>query len=132
MLPLVIVARHTYLISTTSLTRWKGGGFGMYTEPHPVLRSLWAKDTLDKWRLIYPLKKEDARKLPEEALARFRESAHDLRRAIYNPPEAHDLLEKNSWLQYHTGRKSPNYKIVGIELDLPEKKLKKVEIDLNE
>lgn len=27
---------------TTPLTAWKGGGFGMYTEPHADARSVWA------------------------------------------------------------------------------------------
>ena len=29
------------------LTRWKGGGFGMYTEPHPSKRRVWLTLTTD-------------------------------------------------------------------------------------
>ena len=30
-----------YAHSTTTLTPWKGGGFGMYTEPHSNSRAVW-------------------------------------------------------------------------------------------
>lgn len=30
----------TYMHKTTALTAWKGGGFGMYTEPHPDQRTV--------------------------------------------------------------------------------------------
>jgi hypothetical protein len=42
---------------TTALTPWKGGGFGMYTEPHFSNRSVWlTMQTPDEVRhvLLYP------------------------------------------------------------------------------
>ena len=32
---------HIYTHQTTALTPWKGGGFGMYTEPHSDSRAVW-------------------------------------------------------------------------------------------
>lgn len=32
-----------YTHKTTGLISWKGGGFGMYTEPHVINRSLWVE-----------------------------------------------------------------------------------------
>lgn len=28
-------------VESRGLTRWKGGGFGMYSDPHPILREVW-------------------------------------------------------------------------------------------
>jgi hypothetical protein len=30
-----------YMVHTQQLTRWKGGGFGMYSEMHPQYRQVW-------------------------------------------------------------------------------------------
>jgi hypothetical protein len=40
-----------YLVYQKNLTRWKGGGFGMYSELHPLNRQVWVgkKDSL--WRI---------------------------------------------------------------------------------
>lgn len=41
-LPLVVAVLHLILVETTSQTRWKGGGFGMYADPHPNShRAVW-------------------------------------------------------------------------------------------
>lgn len=44
LLALVVAANvilQMYTHKTTALTAWKGGGFGMYTEPHGEDRSVW-------------------------------------------------------------------------------------------
>lgn len=46
-----------YTHKTTALTAWKGGGFGMYTEPHVLNRSVWlAMDFPNETRhvLLFP------------------------------------------------------------------------------
>lgn len=58
-LPVLIAAVQIYLSSTSNLTSWRGGGFGMYTEPHPLVsRFIWmegvGRDSLVAVRL-YPL-----------------------------------------------------------------------------
>jgi len=40
-LPLLVAAFQIYFSNFYRLTRWKGGGFGMYTSMHSNLRSLW-------------------------------------------------------------------------------------------
>ena len=41
-IPLLIAALHILLVETSSQTRWKGGGFGMYSDPHPnSYRVVW-------------------------------------------------------------------------------------------
>jgi hypothetical protein len=38
---LAVAALQMFLVEATSLTRWKGGGFGMYSEPHFLSRQIW-------------------------------------------------------------------------------------------
>lgn len=42
MLPILIALLHLVMIQSSSQTRWKGGGFGMYADPHPnSYRVVW-------------------------------------------------------------------------------------------
>lgn len=39
---MLIAVLHVFLVETSSQTRWKGGGFGMYSDPHPnSYRVVW-------------------------------------------------------------------------------------------
>lgn len=42
LLPMVVALVQITLVSTSDLTRWRGGGFGMYSDTHPMTsRRLW-------------------------------------------------------------------------------------------
>ncbi len=44
LVPVVLVcvaATQLGFVELRGLTRWKGGGFGMYSDPHPDLREVW-------------------------------------------------------------------------------------------
>ena len=46
LLAIVVVANvcfQFYVSRTTALTPWKGGGFGMYTDPHADTRTVWMR-----------------------------------------------------------------------------------------
>jgi hypothetical protein len=43
MVPIAIIAFQLYFSNFSNLTRWKGGGFGMYTDIHINHRSIWLK-----------------------------------------------------------------------------------------
>jgi hypothetical protein len=56
-LPLLIltVAIHQfYMVYRHNLTRWKGGGFGMYSEMHPLTREVWIGNRDSMWRATNP------------------------------------------------------------------------------
>jgi len=38
-----VALRQLYLVDTDHLSRWKGGGFGMYSEFHPRMSEIWAR-----------------------------------------------------------------------------------------
>lgn len=42
-LPLGVALFQVWFSNTSNLSRWKGGGFGMYTGMHPNNRSVWVK-----------------------------------------------------------------------------------------
>ena len=57
-LPILVAINQMYWSNFSDLTRWKGGGFGMYTCMHYNTRTLWLrinslKDT--EYMRIYPL-----------------------------------------------------------------------------
>jgi hypothetical protein len=44
LLPILVASIQIYFALTSDLTRWRGGGFGMYTDPHPhVNRTVWVE-----------------------------------------------------------------------------------------
>jgi len=66
-LPLLIlsVAIHQfYMVYQNRLTRWKGGGFGMYSEMHALTREVWIGKADSMWLASNPkvTKKEVANK----------------------------------------------------------------------
>ena len=47
-LPILVAVVQIYLAGTSDLSRWKGGGFGMYSDPHPgVNRLVWVEGYID-------------------------------------------------------------------------------------
>jgi hypothetical protein len=123
LIPLIVLFVHLFLVTTTPLTRWKTGGFGMYTDAHPNLRYMLAQDSTGNWVKIYPLKKQEILAMDESTRSRFRESADNIRQAIYYPPKTQNLLFDQSYVQHVTGLERPNLRIMGIELDLEQKQL---------
>lgn len=58
LLPLSVVAFQMYFSQCSTLNRWKGGGFGMYSAPHPDHRAIWIeiKNGLKTERIkVFPL-----------------------------------------------------------------------------
>jgi hypothetical protein len=56
-LPLLIVAvasHQFYMVYQKQLTRWKGGGFGMYSEMHPLTREVWIGKRDSMWLASNP------------------------------------------------------------------------------
>ena len=51
-LPLLIIAvafHQLYMVYLQQFTRWKGGGFGMYSEMHPLTREVWIGNKDSMW-----------------------------------------------------------------------------------
>lgn len=59
LIPVVVALSQLYFSNFSDLTRWKGGGFGMYTDPHPNLsRFVWLEGTGDTSQValrLFPL-----------------------------------------------------------------------------
>ena len=50
---IAVAAVQLYLQHARQLTRWKGGGFGMYSEIHFTYRELWIRDGDDAYSLFH-------------------------------------------------------------------------------
>lgn len=58
LLPLCVACFQFYFSQRSTLNRWKGGGFGMYSAPHPDHRAIWIeiiKDSLSEKIKIFPI-----------------------------------------------------------------------------
>ena len=58
-IPILVALSQIYLHTTSDLTSWKGGGFGMYSDAHPnSSRNIWiegVKDSIYRSVRIHPL-----------------------------------------------------------------------------
>jgi hypothetical protein len=41
---LIVIGLQVFMVETNQLSKWKGGGFGMYTEVHYVRNEIWVND----------------------------------------------------------------------------------------
>jgi hypothetical protein len=114
-LPLLIVTvaiHQFYMVYRHNLTRWRGGGFGMYSEMHPMHRQVWIGNQDSMWHASDPKitkravanKANSVRYMPNEKsllqLAGFaakQYKMHSLRVQVWEPvlnPENNSLSRK--------------------------------------
>ena len=80
LIPISVACIQTYLTSATDLTRWRGGGFGMYSDPHPNQgRNVWLMGTREGRLAAVRLFPADERWDAAEEKA-LREAVADLKR----------------------------------------------------
>ena len=80
LIPILVAVSQFFLYKNTNLTLWKGGGFGMYSDPHPaVSRHIWltgeSAGTKTYYRLLPLDERLDIRRIPSWKL---RDSLYDL------------------------------------------------------
>jgi hypothetical protein len=89
-LPIIVAVLQVRLVDTSNLTRWKGGGFGMYAEPHPAsARNIWLTDGADAGVCIrlFPLDgRLERAAMQDVGLCRALEALADLARDHRNFP----------------------------------------------
>ncbi len=86
--PLLIAANQIFRSNFSDLTRWKGGGFGMYTEMYPENRSVWliseSRDTTLVTK-IYPITLEQRGKLDPAMREVYRQMRPEVRNLLHYP-----------------------------------------------
>jgi hypothetical protein len=95
--PLLVAGNQMLRSNLSDLTRWKGGGFGMYTEMYPENRSIWlVTESADSSLVvkIYPITLSERGKLDPY----MREVYRQLR------PEVRNLLHYPSGFNYNSKR----------------------------
>ncbi|MGB5981088.1 MAG: hypothetical protein WBG46_02985 [Nonlabens sp.] len=83
-LPIVMICWQVYASNFMHLTRWKGGGYGMYTDSHPEYRSIVLK-TGDSLTHLYPLGKEYFESLDSTIQEDYRRSRKILKFTAFFP-----------------------------------------------
>jgi hypothetical protein len=79
-IPVLVALSQFVLYKTTDLTLWKGGGFGMYSNPHPATsRNVWIVGETSGTNTYYRLHTLDFRlKIPQIENRELRDSLYDL------------------------------------------------------
>jgi hypothetical protein len=65
LLIIIVAIYQFYMVYRHNLTRWKGGGFGMYSEMHPLTREVWIGNKDSIWRATNP--KITPKEVPKKA-----------------------------------------------------------------
>ena len=89
---------------TSDLHRWKGGGFGMYTDPHPTSRMMWLEGEIEGERTAFRIYPTDERMqtacMRDTELRRDLYNLADLARDIRNYPAGSDLSNIKAQARY--------------------------------
>jgi len=101
---IAVAALSLYRSQTSDLHRWKGGGFGMYTDPHPSRRMMWIEGEIAGEHTafrVYPIDWRMAISgMRDSDLRRDLFHLEDLARDIRNYPARSDLADLTSQAQY--------------------------------
>ena len=96
-----------YIVNTTALSQWKGGGFGMYTTPHPNYTKVVVDDTILSYTSQYSLEMKNLFFYPNkkntDSFLKLRELEPDSIFQTYLP----SINVKENYLIYD----KPNYEI---------------------
>ncbi len=89
--PILVAVLQVRLVDISNLSRWKGGGFGMYADPHPAsARKIWLTDDVPGGASIrlYPIDGRLERAgMQDVGLCRELENISDLAREHRNFPD---------------------------------------------
>lgn len=86
--PLLVAGNQILRSNFSDLTRWKGGGFGMYTEMYPESRSIWlVTESADSLLVvkIYPITLSERGKLDPDMREVYRQLRPVVRNLQYYP-----------------------------------------------
>lgn len=93
-----MICWQVYASNLQHLTKWKGGGYGMYTDSHPEHRSIAIREN-DAITIIYPIGLEEFKKLSPTAQSQYTASKKILKLAAFYPEYYRDELLKCKWFQ---------------------------------
>ncbi len=127
-LPLIIVSWQMYASNYRTLTRWKGGGYGMYTDSHGSYRSIVFVPA-DKNTIIhvYPLDRDRRSLLHDSLVEKYENSHRILKSTIFFPDWYEDRALQTEWLSRSELRNGDFY-IYTTELKIDDRKIKNKQV----
>jgi hypothetical protein len=138
--PILVALLHLVMIQSSSQTRWKGGGFGMYADPHPnSYRVVWLiGEDEDGEDVAFSLDPFDDRVRHKRIEARSRRVAlrvlHDIAEDSKNFPERTNVAAIRAQLQTlrTTEKKDEELQRALTLLPLRDVRMRVTEISINE
>jgi hypothetical protein len=100
MIPVGMICWQVYASNFQHLSKWRGGGYGMYTDSHPEHRSIVLK-TIDTTIIIYPITKEHLGSMPESEKQLYKSSIKTLKLAALYPEYYKEQLINSPWVKKH-------------------------------
>jgi hypothetical protein len=97
-IPIVMICWQVYASNFQHLTKWKGGGYGMYTDSHPEHRSI-VLETSDTLLTIYPITNEVFDQLSKTDQQHYQSSRKVLKLSAFYPEFYRGDLEASTWFQ---------------------------------
>ncbi|AGC78438.1 hypothetical protein LX97_02767 [Nonlabens dokdonensis] len=123
-----MISWQVYASNFQNLTRWKGCGYGMYTDSHGEYRAIvYRLKGTDSLLQVFPLKKEAYHKLSEDDQSLYFNSGKTLRVASFYPEWYEEDLKENPWVSIFLEQEG-NLEIHRTDLDIDEKEARSVKV----
>ncbi len=123
-----MIAWQIYASNFQNLTRWKGCGYGMYTDSHGEYRAIvYRLKGTDSLIQVYPIKKETYKSLNEKHQSLYYNSGKVLRVASFYPEWYEKELKNNPWVSLFLNQNG-NLEIHRTDLDIDNKIARSVKV----
>lgn len=127
-MPIVMITWQLYASNFEHLTKWKGNGYGMYTDSHGEYRSIvFRLKGTDSLLQVFPLWDEDYEKLSYEDKFIYYDSRKTLRTASHYPEWYEKKLKNDPWAsRFFT--QDGTLEIYRIDLDIDSKEARSIKV----
>ncbi|OUS14573.1 hypothetical protein A9Q93_07785 [Nonlabens dokdonensis] len=128
LMPLIMISWQLYASNLQNLTKWKGCGYGMYTDSHGEYRAIvYRLKNTDSLIQVYPIRKDDYHRLDESSQSIYFKAGKALRVASFYPEWYEKDLKENPWVARFTNQEG-NLEIHRTDLDIDNKIARSVKV----
>lgn len=120
-IPVIMICWQVYASNFEHLSRWRGGGYGMYTDSHPEHRSLVLK-TADTSIVIYPVYFSTSDSISVQDQKLYNSSLKLLKFAAFYPEFYEKQVLHSAWIK-HYRIENPKVEVYETYVDLENRRV---------